>query len=591
MSISGGRLRIAPATSEDRERIYRMRHETYARELGQHPANAEGRLQDALDAHNVYFVAIQNGEMAGFVSVTPPSAPRYSVEKYFERATLPFPFDDRLYEIRLLTVVAPHRGTEVGFALMYAAFRWIEGHGGTRVVAIGRREVLSIYLKVGLESLGRTAQAGAVTYELLSQTVVGIRHYLCRLDRMMSRVQAGTDWEVGVPFWNSGASFHGGAFFEAVGVEFDRLEERDEVINADVLDAWFPPSPLALAALTDHLPWLARTSPPIGGEGMVAAIARARGLDQACVLPGAGSSDLVFLAFRQWMTPASRALILDPTYSEYPHVLENVVGCRVDRLPLQPGDDYRLAPAALDARLQAETYDPVALVNPNNPTGQALRRDELEPILRRAPATTRFWIDEAYLEYFDATQTLEPLAARHPNVVVCKSMSKVYGLSGLRAAYLCACPATVDELRRLTPPWAVGLLAQVAAVKALQDPAYYDRCYRQTAEWRAEMTADLSAIDGMTVIPGVANFLLCRLPEGRRASGVLQQCRMHGLFLRGMGTMGTRLDPRLVRITVKDAATNRRMLKILRAVLGQGPAAAAGVDRASLVTADRMENS
>ena len=285
------------------------------------------------------------------------------------------------------------------------------------------------------------------------------------------------------------------------------------------------------------------------------------------MVPGAGSSDLVFRAFRQWMTPASRALILDPTYSEYPHVLETVVGCRVDRLPLPPGDDYRLAPAALDARLQAVAYDLVVLVNPNNPTGQALRREELEPVLRRAPAATRFWIDEAYLEYFDGAQTLEPVAARLPNVTVCKSMSKVYGLSGLRAAYLCACPDVAADLRRITPPWTVGLLAQVAAVKALQDPDYYARCYRQTAEWRVELAADLRAIDGMTVMPGVANFLLCRLPEGWPAAAVLQQCRIHGLFLRGMGTMGRDPHPRLIRITVKDAATNRRTLKILRAVL------------------------
>jgi histidinol-phosphate/aromatic aminotransferase/cobyric acid decarboxylase-like protein len=84
-----------------------------------------------------------------------------------------------------------------------------------------------------------------------------------------------------------------------------------------VLDAWFPPSPKVLAALTDYLPWLLRTSPPTGCEGLIETIAEVRGIRRENILPGAGSSDLIFRALRQWITPTSHALILDPTYSEY----------------------------------------------------------------------------------------------------------------------------------------------------------------------------------------------------------------------------------------------------------------------------------
>ena len=83
--------------------------------------------------------------------------------------------------------------------------------------------------------------------------------------------------------------YHGGAFFDAIGDEFDDLTRREDVINADVLDAWFPPSPLVLDALRGHLPWLVRTSPPTDCGGMARKIAAARGVGAECIQPGAGS--------------------------------------------------------------------------------------------------------------------------------------------------------------------------------------------------------------------------------------------------------------------------------------------------------------
>src|SRR5437764_8625693 len=93
----------------------------------------------------------------------------------------------------------------------------------------------------------------------------------------------------------SPACFHGGSFFEAIGERFDDLTRRHDVVNADVLDAWFPPAPSVLSVLQHHLDWLARTSPPVAAAGLEAAVAAARGLAEESVLVGAGSSDLIFL--------------------------------------------------------------------------------------------------------------------------------------------------------------------------------------------------------------------------------------------------------------------------------------------------------
>ena len=103
-----------------------------------------------------------------------------------------------------------------------------------------------------------------------------------------------------------GGCFHGGAFFKAIGDDFKSLDRATSIINADVLDAWFPPAPAVIDSIREYLPWLLRTSPPTDAEGLVRTIAAVRGVPDECVLVGSGSSDLIYLALREWLSPASR---------------------------------------------------------------------------------------------------------------------------------------------------------------------------------------------------------------------------------------------------------------------------------------------
>lgn len=551
-------MRCRMATEGDRAAIYAMRHQVYARELRQHPENADQTLSDALDRDNVYVVVTIGEAMAGFVSITPPRNGVYSIDKYLRRDQIPFPLDARTHEIRILTVLPEHRGGLAAALLMYGALRWVEAHGGTRIIAIGRREVRQIYMKAGLQSFGPEFPSGSVHFVPMTGLVPAIRE---RIDpALLARLEQESAWDLAVPFHKPADCFHGGAFFEAIGDGFERLDRSTSVINADVLDAWFPPSPSVLRALNDYLPWLLRTSPPVGCEGMVRAIARTRGVDDDCILPGSGSSSLIYLALREWLTTRSRVLLPDPTYGEYAHVLEKVIRCRVDRLLLSRDDHYRLDPQ----RMHGPGYDLIVLVNPNSPTGTHVRRDELEDSLRGVPATTLVWIDETYVDYVGADQSLEQFAVTRENVIICKSMSKVYALSGARCAYLCAGPHLLEKLHSITPPWAVSLPGQVAAVAALRDPDYYAERYRQTHELRARLHDDLTAL-GLDVMPSKANFLLCHLPaDGPSASEVVANCREQGLFIRDTTTMGVR---DAIRIAVKDQPTIDRMTEILSLAL------------------------
>jgi histidinol-phosphate/aromatic aminotransferase/cobyric acid decarboxylase-like protein len=136
-------------------------------------------------------------------------------------------------------------------------------------------------------------------------------------------------------------------------------------------------------------------------------------------------------------------------------------------------------------------------------------------------------------------------------------------------AYLCGNATDIRALRRLTPPWAVSLPAQVAAVAALADPAYYEARHAETAVLRREFAAQLqAAVPAVVVIEGVANFVLCLLPRrGPDAAEVCARCREQDVFLRDVGNMGSSLGSHALRCAVKDGATNRRVAQLLADVL------------------------
>jgi histidinol-phosphate/aromatic aminotransferase/cobyric acid decarboxylase-like protein/N-acyl-L-homoserine lactone synthetase len=560
------RYRLSRASAEDRKRIHGIRHQVYATELGQHPENDRRWLEDELDAVNEYLVVRQQGDIVGFISVTPPRG-NYSVDKYFPRREFPVPCDTGLYELRLLTVLAEHRRSSVAALLMYAALRWISSRGASHVLALGRvGATTKLYEKFGLRGTGRRVRAGAVEYELMSATLEEMRLRVAAIPQILGRLRQACAWELDFPFEEPAECYHGGASFRAIGDTFDDLNRADQVISADVLDAWFPPAPSVLETLRTHLPLLLRSSPPTYCGGFLRAVAQARGVPYDTLVPGAGSSDLIFRAFRAWLSPASRVLTLDPTYGEYTHVMERVVKCRVDRLSLRRSDGYAVDTEELGRR-GADGYDVVVLVNPNSPTGRHIPEERLREMLDAIPTSTRVWIDETYVDYCGEGQTLEGYAARSRNIVVCKSMSKVYALSGARAAYLCAPPPLAQELLTITPPWVLSLPAQVAAVKALAEPEYYQARWRETHELRSELAAGLRLLPAMEeVIEGVANFLLCHLtPDAPSAEELCRLCRAQGLYLRNLGSMGSNIEG--FRIAVKDRETNRRMLEVLCEVL------------------------
>lgn len=523
----------------DRDRIYRARHEVYAEELGQYEPNDRGALTDPTDAYNVYVAARRGDELEGFVAITPPGR-RKAMERLGVR-----PLRADSHELRLLTVLRGTRGRGVSRALMYAAARYAMASGGSSVEAMARVEVLPLYLSIGARpASAELHRVGAVEYV----------HVV--VEELRLAPPADVLWDLPCLPEAPAACVHGGRGLETLD---------PQGVHADVLDAWFEPAPAVLHALRQ--PADVRTTPPARAETLVNAIAASRGIDPRGVVLGAGSSDLIYRCFFAWLTPRSRVLLLDPTYAEYAHVLDTI-GCRVTRLALDPARDFRLDPADVPPG----DFDLAVLVNPNNPTGVLC--PSAPDIVECLGPDTLVWVDETYMDYAGREHSLCKAAQARPNLVVCTSLSKSHALSGLRVAYLCAHPATLEAIRARTPPWQVGRLAQRAAVAALENEAYYAARREDTAVLRRAMEAWLRA-RGWRVVPGAcANFVMCRPPPGLDARAAVEACAADKVYLRLVHAAGEDW----VRIAVRHAEDAVKVREALGA-LSPAPACCASTPR------------
>lgn len=566
-NLEAKQLSVSIAATSDLPDIFRMRYQVYAEELGQHATNSSGYLCDPIDDHNLYLTVKKDDRLVGFVSITPKGSPKFSIEKYLDREKYPHLDWPSLYELRLLTVCPTERLGPVASILMYTATRWLQEQGAENCIGMGRIEIMKLYQRLGFTDLDTVIRSGNVDYKLMTLDRNAMDDSFERHAKWRKTMRSRIAWNLGFPFdpnANQESCYHGGASIRRMGCEVDRVEAQRQVINADVLDAWFDPSPAAATVLKDHLLWMVRTSPPTNAEEIRLKIAESRSIPSESVVTGAGSSDLIFRAFRHWLTSESNVLLVKPCYAEYEFVCRNVIRCNVDQVVLKPENGFQLDPDDLLSKLKEKSYDLVVVVNPNNPTGAFLPNEFWKSLFSNMPYGPRFWIDECYIDYVDSGHSLESVAATNANVVVCKSLSKCMALSGLRAGYLTCVPELADELRRITPPWNLGTLTQLAISAGIDDPTYYQERYRETHEHRKWMEYQLGNL-GFSVTPGTANFFLAELPKSVSSkSQLLEFCEGHQLFLRDTYPTSPELGSRTIRIAVKDPATNQRIIEIVK---------------------------
>jgi histidinol-phosphate/aromatic aminotransferase/cobyric acid decarboxylase-like protein len=193
----------------------------------------------------------------------------------------------------------------------------------------------------------------------------------------------------------------------------------------------------------------------------------------------------------------------------------------------------------------------------------------LRTLLAALDRDCRIWIDETYVDFAAGAPTAEPLVRDDPRVVVAKSMSKFFALSGLRVGYLAADRALVAALEPWNPPWSAGLLAQVAAVRALGAHEWYREQTVRTHALREDLRRQVDAIAGLRCFPSTTNFLLFA-SQHVPSPTLVARCRQAGVYLRDCATLSPRFGTRFVRTAVKDGPANARIVAALAAAVRTG---------------------
>jgi histidinol-phosphate aminotransferase len=256
------------------------------------------------------------------------------------------------------------------------------------------------------------------------------------------------------------------------------------------------------------------------------------------------------------------------TYSKVPKKAAEG-GMHVDMLPLDPGDDFRFDVGRLERRLERGP-GLVYIVNPNNPTGNLLvERDQIVPLLERFPES-RFWIDEAYVQYVDEREHeyFSSLVPRYPNLLVSRTFSFAYGLAAIRIGYLLAKPGFVAELEKQLTDYRLGTLQEQLGIAALEDPDHLGYVREQTRLGRDQLYAGLAQLPGVQSFPSVVNFVLCRFTDGRRGAELKAKLAARQVAIKSFEPgNGQNYDP-YFRITVGLPAENEFLLAQMAEVLG-----------------------
>ncbi|MEJ2038891.1 MAG: pyridoxal phosphate-dependent class II aminotransferase [Desulfosarcinaceae bacterium] len=272
------------------------------------------------------------------------------------------------------------------------------------------------------------------------------------------------------------------------------------------------------------------------------------------VLAGNGTTQFIYALPKALKT--EKALILAPTYSDYAD------GCRLHGVSwewLFASEDEAFNPdlAALSKAL--DRYDTVYICNPNNPTGCLVPGRSLLGLCQQHPET-RFIIDESYLPFAVDGQDHSLLHSDLANVVVLHSLSKIFGIPGLRVGFIKAAPSIIKPLEQHLPPWSVNTLAQVVAGFLLSHDELTGEFIMRTRDYLASerrlLVERLHTCEGLSHFPGAAPFILFRLPDGLQASGLCRQLASQRILIRDC-TNFIGLDDRFFRVSLKSPEANR----------------------------------
>jgi histidinol-phosphate aminotransferase len=322
-----------------------------------------------------------------------------------------------------------------------------------------------------------------------------------------------------------------------------------------------PPLPAVVAAVERQLRSLNRYPDP-AYRSLRGALAARYEVPAGRIALGNGSVEILLAAGEALLEPGAEVVHAWPSFSVYPH-LSAASGARAIRVPLNDRDEHDLD--AMAAEITAATRL-VVVCNPNNPTSTALPLADIAAFVQRVPRHVALILDEAYCEFSvldDPDATVDLLDA-HPNLVLLRTFSKIYGLAGMRVGFaLCGSEDVVRAVDQVRQPFYLNAAAQAAAVEALRhQDAVADRVERAIVA-RVEVDSGLREL-GIEPAESQANFCWFDLPEEIEEADVVAGLRDRGVLVRAGAALGRE---GALRVTYGTPAENARFLEALRQVL------------------------
>ena len=324
------------------------------------------------------------------------------------------------------------------------------------------------------------------------------------------------------------------------------------------------PSPNALAAAQSVLSDI-HHYPDGSGHKLAEALAKKHGVDHRCITLGNGSNDVLEIIARAFLSSSQAAVYSEYAFAVYP-IVTQAIGAEHQVAAALP-KDHATVPYGhdLDAMAKKITKNTrlVFIANPNNPTGTWLEADELEAFIKGVAENVLVVLDEAYYEYMP--ENLQPNTNQwlkiYPNLIVTRTFSKIYGLAGLRIGYAVSHPDVADVLGRVRQPFNTNLLAQAAALAALDDRGHLGRSVQMNTNGLNQLSDGFKHLD-LQFITSIGNFMTVDMACD--AAPIYEAMLHEGVIVRPLANYNLKQH---LRITVGSREQNDRCLKALEKVL------------------------
>ncbi len=355
---------------------------------------------------------------------------------------------------------------------------------------------------------------------------------------------------------------HGGNIYRAAGqLGMDEYEIID--FSASINPLGVPKS--VLAGIRDTMKYLPNYPDPDARQ-LTLALAKNFAINPELILCGNGSTELIYLVIRALMP--QRILIPAPTFSEYELAAGD--GREIVHYTLYAKDNFAINPdtfiRAMAGGSNSLSYktslttsvDMAFLCNPNNPTGGILRKPDMLKIAAAAKELKcHLVVDEAFID-FSPDDSLVNEVEDNPYLIVLRSLTKFYALSGLRVGYGIFPLKLIDVMKKHKEPWTVNTLAQVAGIDAINDEAYKADTFRIIKSERKTLEDGFRLLN-IHYLPSAANFYLLRMDK---AQSIIDSLGERGILIRDCSNFRG-LDGSYARVAVKSNRDNMRLLKEL----------------------------